>query len=98
MKSIRSLGNGFKVVSNFLNRFFKISESECPALIEFDMTSFVANISFSSTDVGSPIYSQITLTRALESVTLKSVDLLLRYPRTNFNKTTPADQISIFVS
>ncbi len=98
MKSIKSFGKGFKVVSNFLNRFFNISWSEYPALTEFDITSFVANISFSSTYVGSPIYSQITLTRAFESVTLKRVDLLLRYPRTNFNKTTPADQISILVS
>ena len=98
MKSIKSLGNGFKVASNFLNLFFKISESDWPALTDPDMTSFVANISFNSTCVGSPIYSQITFTRALESVTLKRVDLLFRYPRTNFNNTTPADHISIFVS
>ena len=84
--------------SSFLNRFLRISLSFNPLLILVFIKSFVANISYNSLVVGSPIYSVITLARLLVSSTSNILTSLLQYFKISFRNTIPADHISIFVS
>lgn len=69
-----------------------------PAFTELLISGFDASISFSSLSVGSPIWSTITLANPFESLTLNRFDFLLKKPSKSFRNTTPADQMSIFVS